>query len=197
MMGYYFYYPPENKIFVACEHQPEAEHEDVEPKTDVNLVRRSARIPQALERYDFYIDVEEHVLGDHGEPTNYRAALLDPKSYKWLKPINAEMQSMKDNQVWNLVDLPPNCKTVVSKWLFKKNTDMDGNIDTYKSRLVAKVIMEYLVKISKKARILDLKRRYLKITVLTPYTPYPSRKIQHICACTSQKTTKETRSNTA
>ncbi|GJR81480.1 hypothetical protein Tco_0152265 [Tanacetum coccineum] len=54
--------------------------------------------------------------------------------------------------------------------------------------------MEYLVKISKKARILDLKRRHLKITVLTSNTPYPSRKIRRICACTSQKTTKETRS---
>ncbi|GKB49529.1 hypothetical protein Tco_0900282 [Tanacetum coccineum] len=56
------------------------------------------------------------------------------------------------------------------------------------------VIMEYLAKISKKARILELKRRHLKITVLTSNTPYPSRKIRHICACTSQKTTKETRS---
>ncbi|GJS64872.1 reverse transcriptase domain-containing protein, partial [Tanacetum coccineum] len=33
------------------------------------------------------------------------------------------------------------------------------------------VIMEYLVKISKKARILELKRRNMKITVLTSYTP--------------------------
>ncbi|GJV36914.1 ribosomal protein S11 [Tanacetum coccineum] len=39
------------------------------------------------------------------------------------------------------------------------------------------VIMEYLVKISKKARILELKRRHLKIIVLTSNTPYPSRKI--------------------
>ncbi|GJZ79765.1 hypothetical protein Tco_0644602, partial [Tanacetum coccineum] len=52
-------------------------------------------------------------------------------------------------------------------------------------------IMEYLVKISKKARILELKRRNMKITVLTSNTPYPSRKIRRICACTSQKTTKE------
>ncbi|GKD41377.1 hypothetical protein Tco_1261584, partial [Tanacetum coccineum] len=33
-----------------------------------------------------------------------------------------------------------------------------------------------------------------KITVLTTNTPYPSRKIQRICAYTHQKTTKETRS---
>nr|GEW42217.1 reverse transcriptase domain-containing protein [Tanacetum cinerariifolium] len=41
------------------------------------------------------------------------------------------------------------------------------------------VIMEYLVKISKKARILELKRRNMKKLILTSYTSYPSRKIQH------------------
>ncbi|GJU77670.1 retrotransposon protein, putative, ty1-copia subclass [Tanacetum coccineum] len=56
----------------------------------------------------------------------------------WLDAINEEMQSMKDNQVWCLVDLYPNGKTVRSKWLFKKKTDMDGNVHTYKARLIAK-----------------------------------------------------------
>ncbi|GJQ98768.1 hypothetical protein Tco_0521753 [Tanacetum coccineum] len=64
----------------------------------------------------------------------------------------------------------------------------------HKKKLLIAVIMKYLMKISKKARILELKRRHLKITVLTTNTPYPSRKIRRICACTSQKTTKETRS---
>ncbi|GKE58392.1 retrotransposon protein, putative, ty1-copia subclass [Tanacetum coccineum] len=45
---------------------------------------------------------------------------------------------MKDNKVWDLVDLPPNGKTIGSKWLFKKKTDMDGVIHTFKARLVAK-----------------------------------------------------------
>nr|GEZ98061.1 putative retrotransposon Ty1-copia subclass protein [Tanacetum cinerariifolium] len=34
--------------------------------------------------------------------------------------------------------IPPNYKIVGSKWLFKKMTDMDGNIHTYKARLVPK-----------------------------------------------------------
>nr|GEZ91549.1 zinc finger, CCHC-type [Tanacetum cinerariifolium] len=37
-----------------------------------------------------------------------------------------------------LVELPPNGKTVCSKWLFKKKTDMDGNVHIYKASLVAK-----------------------------------------------------------
>nr|GEW99528.1 putative retrotransposon Ty1-copia subclass protein [Tanacetum cinerariifolium] len=36
------------------------------------------------------------------------------------------------------VNLPPNGKTIGSKWLFKKKTDMDGAVHTYKARLVAK-----------------------------------------------------------
>ncbi|GJY80244.1 hypothetical protein Tco_0492995 [Tanacetum coccineum] len=44
------------------------------------------------------------------------------------------------------------------------------------------LIREYLVKIRKKARILELKRRHLKIPTLTSYTPYPSRKIRRIHA---------------
>nr|GEY61568.1 putative retrotransposon Ty1-copia subclass protein [Tanacetum cinerariifolium] len=61
-----------------------------------------------------------------------------PESDKWLEAINTEMQSMKDNQVWYLVDLPSNGQTVGCKWLFKKKTDMDGNVRTFKARLVAK-----------------------------------------------------------
>ncbi|GJW72032.1 retrotransposon protein, putative, ty1-copia subclass [Tanacetum coccineum] len=76
-----------------------------------------------------------------------------------------------------------------------KNLKVGDKVLLFNSRFkMHPVIMEYLVKISKKARILELKRRHLKITVLTSNTPYPSRKIRRICACTSQKTTKETRS---
>ncbi|GKC99149.1 retrotransposon protein, putative, ty1-copia subclass [Tanacetum coccineum] len=52
-------------------HQHEVEHDTIEPQIDVIPVRRSARIPQAPKRYGFYIDAEEHELGDHGEPPNY------------------------------------------------------------------------------------------------------------------------------
>ncbi|GJX22575.1 retrotransposon protein, putative, ty1-copia subclass [Tanacetum coccineum] len=43
-----------------------------------------------------------------------------------------------DNMVWVMVDLPPDCKIVGSKWDFNKKIDMDGIVHTYKARLVAK-----------------------------------------------------------
>nr|GFD27252.1 putative retrotransposon Ty1-copia subclass protein [Tanacetum cinerariifolium] len=83
-------------------------------------------------------DAEEHELGDLGEPANYKTALLDLESDKWLNATNVEMQSMKDNEVWVLVERPPNGKTIGIKWLFKKKTDMDEVVHTYKARLVVK-----------------------------------------------------------
>ncbi|GKG60161.1 putative retrotransposon ty1-copia subclass protein, partial [Tanacetum coccineum] len=85
-----------------------------------------------------YIDAEEHELGDLSEPASYKAALLDPEYDKWLNAMNVEMQSMKDNEIWDLVDLPLNGKTIGNKWLFRKKTDIDGAVYTYKARLVAK-----------------------------------------------------------
>nr|GEV37762.1 hypothetical protein [Tanacetum cinerariifolium] len=109
-----------------------------EPQSDIVPIRRSTGIRHAPDRMCLYIDDEKHELGDLGEPVNYKAALLDPESEKWLNVMNVEMQSMKDNEVWVLVELPPNGKTVGSKWIFKKKTDMDGVVHTYKARLVAK-----------------------------------------------------------
>nr|GEV29232.1 putative retrotransposon Ty1-copia subclass protein [Tanacetum cinerariifolium] len=83
-------------------------------------------------------EVGKQSLGDLNEHANYKATLLDRESNKWFDAMNAKMQSMKDNQIWRLVDLPPNGKTVGIKWLFKKKTDMDGSVHTYKACLVAK-----------------------------------------------------------
>nr|GEW25602.1 hypothetical protein [Tanacetum cinerariifolium] len=145
-MGYSFYNPSENKVFVArndeffesklldlkasksvedleliqeeytnpsvdtgLDHE-EDDEEINEPQSDINPIRMSARIRRAPDRMCLYINAEEHELGDLGEPANYKV----------------------------LVELPPNARTIGSKWLFKKKTDMDGAVYTFKARLVAK-----------------------------------------------------------
>nr|GEW96439.1 retrotransposon protein, putative, Ty1-copia subclass [Tanacetum cinerariifolium] len=39
---------------------------------------------------------------------------------------------------WELMDLPPGCKPLGYKWIFKKKMKADGTIDKYKARLVIK-----------------------------------------------------------
>ncbi|GJZ06038.1 retrotransposon protein, putative, ty1-copia subclass [Tanacetum coccineum] len=103
------------------------------------IVLSSLRIISIYKKRVGVTDYSKRVgVTDLNEPPIYKAALSDPKSDKWLDAMNAKMQSMKDNQVWRLVDLPPNGRTIRSKWLFKKKTDIDGNVHTFKGRLVAK-----------------------------------------------------------
>ncbi|GKA02062.1 hypothetical protein Tco_0674727 [Tanacetum coccineum] len=54
-------------------------------------IRRSAKIPQAPDRYGYYINVEEYELEDLNEPPNYKATLENPESNKWLEAMNTKM----------------------------------------------------------------------------------------------------------
>jgi hypothetical protein len=90
--------------------------------------RRSARLRAAC----------EILLLDSDEPTTYVEAMMDPDSKKWQSAMRSEIDSMGDNQVWNLVDPPDGFKAIECKWIYKKKKDMNGNVHIYKARLVAK-----------------------------------------------------------
>lgn len=49
-----------------------------------------------------------------------------------------EMNSMEQNRVWELVELPPDAKTIDNKWIFKSKLESKGNVERKKARLVAK-----------------------------------------------------------
>nr|GEY55516.1 retrotransposon protein, putative, Ty1-copia subclass [Tanacetum cinerariifolium] len=102
------------------------------PQIDIVPIRRFTRTRHALDRMCLYIDAGEHELGDLGEPANYKAALLDPESEKWLNAMNVEMQSMKENEVWVLVELPSNGKTIG-----RNNIPMLQSVKSYLGRCFA------------------------------------------------------------
>nr|GEW59939.1 hypothetical protein [Tanacetum cinerariifolium] len=87
-------------------------HLEDDLEIDIVPICRSARTRHAPNHMCSYIDAKECELGDLGELANYKAASLDPESEKWLNDMNVEIQSMKDNKVWVLVELPPDGKTV-------------------------------------------------------------------------------------
>ncbi|KAK9020300.1 hypothetical protein V6N11_054789 [Hibiscus sabdariffa] len=102
-------------------------------------LRRSTRERHEPERYGFLVTTQgDVILVDQDEPKTYQEAVASPDSEKWLEAMRSEMDSMSENQVWTLVEPPEGIKPIGCKWVFKKKTDMDGNVQTYKGRLVAK-----------------------------------------------------------
>ena len=49
-----------------------------------------------------------------------------------------EMKFMKNNDIWDLVELPKGTKLISYKWIFKIKKDSKGNIERYKACLIAK-----------------------------------------------------------
>ena len=77
-------------------------------------------------------------LPDDDDPYTYKEAMEDVDSRHWKKAMQSEIESMFNNKVWSLVDLPKGIKPIGCKWVYKRKRGMDGKVETFKARLVAK-----------------------------------------------------------
>nr|GEY60291.1 hypothetical protein [Tanacetum cinerariifolium] len=117
-VGYYFCFPPKNKIVVA---------------RYAEFFEKNIITQEVSERA---IDFEE-IQDEDTSPSEITSKIpIEVEGFE--PPQGEEIQSMIDNMVWVLVDLPPGCKIIGSKWIFKKKTDMDGIVHTYKASFAAK-----------------------------------------------------------
>jgi hypothetical protein len=51
--------------------------------------------------------------------------------------MHEELENFERNQVWELVEPPPNCKPIGTKWVWKNKEGKNGEVVRNKSRLVA------------------------------------------------------------
>ncbi|GJR40639.1 zinc finger, CCHC-type containing protein [Tanacetum coccineum] len=64
----------------------------------------------------------------------YRFYVIEPNDSK--ESIDDEIGSIMENNTWVLSDLPPGCKPLGCKWIFKRKMKVDETIDKFKARLV-------------------------------------------------------------
>ena len=69
---------------------------------------------------------------------SYKHAMVDLDKDKWLTAMEQEMESMYSNSVMELVDLPESVWPIGCKWIYKKKRGVDGKVETFKARLLAK-----------------------------------------------------------
>ena len=73
-----------------------------------------------------------------GEPHTFKEVVNSSESLMWKEVIQSEIDFILQSHTLELVDLPPGCKPLSSKWVFKRKRKVDGSIDKYKARLVIK-----------------------------------------------------------
>lgn len=72
------------------------------------------------------------------DPKTYQEAITSSEGPQWKEVIKSEIDSILQNHMWEIVELPPGCKPIGYRWIFKKKMKADDSIDKYKARLVIK-----------------------------------------------------------
>ncbi|KAM1404632.1 hypothetical protein ACFX2I_013095 [Malus domestica] len=167
-MGYEFYHPDNQKVFVTktakfledkfvlkgtTSKTMEINKINNEPQTSTRQVgnhvpkhqapRRYERVSKPPQRYGMDDNFGElYLLGDSDtkdDPRDYTEAMSNIDSKRWQEAMKFEMNSLYQNQVWTLVDPPESIVPVGNKWVFKRKIGVNGNVETYRARLVARV----------------------------------------------------------
>ena len=102
-------------------------------------MRRSIRERRKPERYspsafcsNFDLTITNH------DPGTIREEVDSEDGKLWKEAMVDEMASLHKNEAWDLVELPAGRKPIKSKWVFKKKMNVEGKVEKYKGRLVAK-----------------------------------------------------------
>ena len=95
-----------------------------------------------LDRYDIY-DVFGYtyimVINEFDDDyVSYSKAMASSKANIWYKAMDAKIQSMYSNGVWALMDPPEWIISIRYKWVYKKKISQNENVETFKTKLVAK-----------------------------------------------------------
>ena len=102
--------------------------------------------PQVLRRLEWharppqrYVPSMDYVmLTDCGEPSYYDEAMSSVDKLKWEQAMQSEMDSLIQNDTWELTPLPKDKKALPCKWVYKVKLSPIDAKPRYKARLVAK-----------------------------------------------------------
>ena len=70
------------------------------------------------------------------KPKSYKEAINSPQKELWIKAINIELNTLKNNNIWELVKKSANIKSIKTRWVYKIKYNNSQAI--FKARFVAK-----------------------------------------------------------
>jgi hypothetical protein len=84
-------------------------------------------------RFSSYVACMAKLINE--EPTTFEEAI---KKKQWKEAMTKEYQSIMKNDVWEIVPRPKEKSVVTSRWVYKIKHAVDGSIEKYKARFVAR-----------------------------------------------------------
>ena len=108
------------------------------PPQIFDTLRRSDRIrrfPHHLQDFVAHIELDDHSTEVNTDHLIFQQVHLLPH---WQKAMRTEFESIRSNNTWTLVPLPPGKRAISSRWVYKIKPSVNGSPTRYKARLVAR-----------------------------------------------------------
>ena len=106
-------------------------------KNKTPVTTRSGRVSKLPARLKDYVNLGVTTV-EIQEPNTYKEAIECNEQDQWRQSMKEELNNLVKNQTWNIVERPKYKNVVGCKWVYRLKKGPDGNINKYKSRLVAK-----------------------------------------------------------
>jgi hypothetical protein len=95
-------------------------------------------------------EVERATIAFSKEPQTVEKTLNGEYAKKWEIAMQEEYDYLVVNNIWSLVPFPNGRKPISCKWVFKIKHGVDGEVEHYKARLVARGFTQNLELITMK-----------------------------------------------
>ncbi|RVW87003.1 hypothetical protein CK203_043544 [Vitis vinifera] len=111
--------------------------QNVQPITEIVDTPKISHT-QVMEPVQVHEEEHEFDMGLEDDPISVSQVKQSFDSEKWIKSMKDEMKSMKDNGVWDLVELLECVKPIGCKWIFKTKRDSKDS-----SRIIMALVAHY------------------------------------------------------
>lgn len=109
---------------------PPSDSPVLDAAADANQVHRFRRITDFFDGHDGPVQpVEWLLIALAEEPSTFTEVDLDPD---WRKAMIEEMNSIEENNTWELTELPAGHHAIGVKWVFRVKRDSAGVVVKYK-----------------------------------------------------------------
>ncbi|GKC84179.1 zinc finger, CCHC-type containing protein [Tanacetum coccineum] len=145
---FYVIEPNDSKNIIPNSDESQRDDHSDDVPSEISEPRKGKRVQKAKSHgSDFQLYLVEGSRDQVGSQYSYCYSIEeDPRIYNeamqsrdyafWKEAIDDEIGSIMENNTWVLSDLPPCCKPLGCKWIFKRKMKVDGTIDKFKARLV-------------------------------------------------------------
>ena len=77
-------------------------------------------------------------IAEEEEPLSYHQAMKSANAHNWKMAMDEEYESLIENNIWQLCDLPKNRRIIDCRSIFKIKRMPVGSVDRFKARLVGR-----------------------------------------------------------